>query len=119
VTPRGDAGDTALVKAIEAALVTTQINPDRFWFDWRGGARRAASPADALYDGPDFAAFRAAVAPYAGAVPTHPYWADAAPCTMLIDEVEALWAPIAERDDWAPLHAKIAAIRRMGEAMAF
>jgi hypothetical protein len=38
---------------------------------------------------------------------------------MLIDEVEALWAPIAERDDWAPLHAKIAAIRRMGEAMAF
>ena len=119
VTPRGDAADTALVKAIEAALVTTQINPDRFWFDWRGGARRAASPADALYDGPDFAAFRAAVAPYAGALPTHPYWADAAPCTMLIDEVEALWAPIAERDDWAPLHAKIAAIRRMGEAMAF
>jgi uncharacterized protein YdiU (UPF0061 family) len=117
VTPRGDAADTALVKAIEAALVTTQINPDRFWFDWRGGARRSASPADALYDGPDFAAFRAAVAPYAGAVPTHPYWADAAPCTMLIDEVEALWAPIAADDDWAPLHAKIAAIRRMGEAM--
>jgi hypothetical protein len=35
---------------------------------------------------------------------------------MLIDEVEALWAPIAEHDDWAPLNAKIAAIRRMGEA---
>jgi hypothetical protein len=37
---------------------------------------------------------------------------------MLIDEVEAIWAAIAERDDWAPLHAKLAAIRRMGEAHA-
>ena len=24
------------------------------------------------------------------------------PCTMLIDEIEALWAPIAESDDWTP-----------------
>jgi hypothetical protein len=35
---------------------------------------------------------------------------------MLVAEVEALWAPIAERDDWAPVEAKLAAIRRMGEA---
>ena len=26
---------------------------------------------------------------------------------MLIDEVEALWAAIAEGDDWAPLAAKL------------
>jgi uncharacterized protein YdiU (UPF0061 family) len=108
--------DTALVKGIETALVATRMNPDRFWFDWRGGRRRGPSPADALYDRPDFAAFRAAVEPYAGAAPTHPYWADPEPCTMLIDEVEALWAPVAERDDWAPLEAKIGAIRCMGEA---
>lgn len=48
----------------------------------------------------------------------HPYWSLPEPCSMLIDEVEALWAAIAERDDWAPLHAKIAAIRHMGEALA-
>ena len=36
---------------------------------------------------------------------------------MHIDEVEAIWAAIAERDDWAPLEAKVAAVRRMGEAM--
>jgi serine/tyrosine/threonine adenylyltransferase len=47
----------------------------------------------------------------------HPYWSDPAPCSMHIDEVEAIWAAIDERDDWAPLHAKIAAIRRMGEAL--
>ena len=52
----------------------------------------------------------------ATAAPTHAYWADDAPCTMLIDEVEAIWAAIAERDDWGPLNAKVAAIRRMGEA---
>ena len=36
---------------------------------------------------------------------------------MHIDEVEAIWAAIAERDDWAPLHAKVAAVRAMGEAL--
>ena len=117
VRPRDPASDTALVRSIEAALVGTQMSPDRFWFDWRGGVRRGPSPADDIYAGEAFAAFRTAIAPYAGVPPTHPYWSDAEPCTMLIDEVEALWSPIAETDDWAPLAAKIAAIRRMGGAM--
>jgi hypothetical protein len=37
---------------------------------------------------------------------------------MHIDEVEAIWAAIAEGDDWGPFEAKVAAVRRMGEAMA-
>jgi hypothetical protein len=93
------------------------MSPDRFWFDWRGGVRRGPSPADALYDGPDFSRFRDAIAAYPEPVPTHDYWRDAEPCTMLIDEVEAIWAPIAASDDWSALTAKIAALRRMGEAM--
>jgi hypothetical protein len=36
---------------------------------------------------------------------------------MLIDEVEAIWAAIAERDDWQPLADKIAAVRAMGDAL--
>ncbi len=115
VAETGD--DTALVKAIEAGLTGSRMNPDRFWFDWRGGVRRAPSPADAVYDGEAFAAFRALIPVYANVAPTHSYWSDAEPCTMLIDEVEAIWAPIAEADDWVLLHAKVAAIRRMGEAM--
>ena len=118
VASRGRDADTALVKAIEAALVGSQMSPDRFWFDWRCGVRRGASPADAIYAGPDFAGFVGMVSDFAGAAPTHDYWADAAPCTMLIDEVEAIWAPIAADDDWGMLHAKVAAIRRMGAAMA-
>jgi hypothetical protein len=35
---------------------------------------------------------------------------------MLIDEVEALWAPIAEADDWSALQAKLAEIETMAEA---
>ena len=35
---------------------------------------------------------------------------------MHIEEVEAIWSAIDEADDWAPLHAKLAAVRRMGEA---
>jgi len=36
---------------------------------------------------------------------------------MHIEEVEAIWSAIAERDDWQPFHDKVRAIRRMGEAM--
>ena len=37
----------------------------------------------------------------------HPYWSDAAPCSMHIDEVEAIWNRIDEADDWSALHAKV------------
>jgi serine/tyrosine/threonine adenylyltransferase len=40
-----------------------------------------------------------------------------APCTMLIDEVENIWAAIAEHDDWSPLYAKIADVREHGVAL--
>jgi hypothetical protein len=36
---------------------------------------------------------------------------------MHIDEVEAIWARIAEADDWSTLEAKVEAVRRMGGAM--
>ena len=48
---------------------------------------------------------------------SHAYW-QGDPCSMLIDEVETLWSAIDDRDDWAPLHAKIANIRDMGAALA-
>ena len=107
-----------LVEAIQKALVATQMDPDRFFFDWRGGVRRWASVTDPQYSHDGFTDFLALIPDFAAGAPSHIYWSDEAPCTMLIDEVEALWAPIAERDDWAPLHTKIAAIRRMGEAHA-
>ncbi len=69
------------------------------------------------------AEFEAVVGMFAGraALPgarDHPYWSQAEPCSMHIEEVEAIWAAIAQGDDWAPLYAKLAAIRTMGDAHA-
>ncbi len=119
VKPRGEAADTALVQALEAGLAQQTVEIDRFFFDWAGGARREPSPVDAAYAEEGFAAFVAAVSAYEPTRPlAHPFWAEANPCSMHIEEVEAIWTPIADSDDWSMLKAKIAAIRAMGAAMA-
>jgi serine/tyrosine/threonine adenylyltransferase len=118
IAPRGDEPDMALLQAMDVALQRSGVGIDRFFFDWRGGRRRGASPADGAYEGDDFADFRTAIADYEGIVSLdHDCWSDVAPCSMLIDEVEAIWAAIDSADDWSPLEAKVKAIRRMGEAM--
>jgi len=116
VVPRGEARDIALADAITRGLAEGGVTIDRFFFDWRGGALRRAAPA---YAAPTFAPFVAAVADYAPvSALTHPYWSDGEPCSMHIEEVEAIWAPIAAIDDWSLLDTKVAAIRRMGDALA-
>jgi len=118
IAPRSEAQDMALLLAVEEALARKSVMIDRFFFDWRGGSRRRPTPADLVYDGDDFLAFREAIAAYQPQVQLdHDYWSDEAPCSMHIDEVEAIWAAIDERDDWSPLHAKVEAVRRIGEAL--
>jgi uncharacterized protein YdiU (UPF0061 family) len=120
IGPSGDEQrDSALLVALETALAAKSVEIDRFFFDWRGGRRRGPSPADEAYAGEAFAELRTVVesfAPTDGAL-DHPYWSDEGPCSMHIEEVEAIWSRIDEADDWVPFQDKIAAIRRMGEAM--
>ena len=118
--PSGDgAHDRALADALQAALVATDAGIDRFFFDWRGGRLRSSSGAGAAaYDAAavqSFADMAGQFQPVAGAL-DHPYWSDGQPCSMHIDEVEHIWSAIADNDDWQPFNAKIAAVRRMGEA---
>lgn len=109
---RGTGDDRALVGAIERALVETGTPIDRFFFDAFGGALPESY-------GPPFADLRAQLAHFVPRKPRdHAYWSDPAPCSMLIDEVESIWAAIAAEDDWSLLTAKVAAIRRMGEALS-
>jgi uncharacterized protein YdiU (UPF0061 family) len=115
VSPRGDAQDLPLLEAIERGLNSQSVGIDRFFFDWANGKRRAPSPADAAY-AEHFAGLQAALEGYEPARADHDYWSDEAPCSMHIDEVEAIWSAIDQGDDWGPFHTKIAAIRRMGEA---
>ena len=119
IVPKGEEEDAALLVAIESALAKQTVEIDRFFFDWRGGRRRGPSPADAAYEDEAFADFRARVGGYAPVdrATDHPYWSDEEPCSMHIDEVEAIWSAIADRDDWAPFEAKVAAVRRMGETL--
>ena len=118
IRPAGDERDAAFLVALETALAAKSVTLDRFFFDWRGGRRSGASPADNVYESDAFAAFRQSVARFdtvEGAL-DHPYWSDEAPCSMHIDEVEAIWSRIDEADDWARFDDKIEAVRRMGEA---
>ncbi|HVI97946.1 MAG TPA: YdiU family protein [Sphingomonas sp.] len=114
VKPRGSADDAALITAMEQALRTTDTPIDRFFFDAFGGAL----PESGAYAGEAFAELRRHLSSYTPrAGREHSYW-HGEPCSMLIDEVEAIWERIDRDDDWAPFHAKIAAIRGMGAALA-
>jgi serine/tyrosine/threonine adenylyltransferase len=114
VEAQGADEDIALVAAIEQALIGSGVEIDRFFFDWAGGRLRGAD----AYGHEAFAPFRERVAAYQPARSLdHPFWAGE-PCSMHIEEVEAIWARIAEADDWSALEAKVAQMRSMGEALA-
>ena len=109
--PRGD-NDKDIVAALIKALATRAAPIDRIFFDWRGGR----DPGAEAYPSEGFRALAKALEGRAR-TPLHPYWSDAAPCSMHIDEVEAIWDAISDRDDWQPFEDKVSAIRRMSEAM--
>ncbi|TRW14283.1 protein adenylyltransferase SelO family protein [Glacieibacterium frigidum] len=117
VRPRGDAADVALADAMVAGLKATAMPLDRFWFDWRGGRQRGPSEG-ATYARPEFAPFVVQVADYEPAASRdHPYWSGDAPCGLPIGEIEAIWARIADADDWSALTAKLADIEALRIAM--
>ncbi|SEN23431.1 Uncharacterized conserved protein YdiU, UPF0061 family [Sphingomonas gellani] len=111
LTSRDAEEDRRLVRAVEQTLRTTDARLDRFFFDAFGGTL-PDSYGDAWSDVRDA---------MTGFTPRksreRDYWSGE-PCSMLIEEVESIWAAIAERDDWSPFHAKVAAIRAMGAALA-
>jgi uncharacterized protein YdiU (UPF0061 family) len=103
VASRGVEQDMRLIGVAEQTMRQEGSGPDAFFFAHRGGRAAEGDLAAALDGCPAVAG-------------DHPFWSGSAPEAMLIDEVEAIWSAIAERDDWQPLAAKIAAVRAMGEA---
>lgn len=99
---RGPEADAALVAAAGTAMRESGELPDTFF--WRHRWR-----------------FGEATGAFAELLATHPVVAEGAfdepPPSNHINEVERIWAAIDERDDWAPMHAHVAAIRRLGEAL--
>ena len=102
-----------LVKHLFAAARTSQTGYAQILHDWYGGTCRRGS-----YDGDVWQAFAdslkgTSALPQAG----HAAFDRDRPEDLPIETVEALWAPIAEADDWQPLYEKIEMIRRWGEAL--
>jgi serine/tyrosine/threonine adenylyltransferase len=102
--PQGSDADAQLVALCEAHMRSGEIGPDAFFFAHRGGRGDAGGELGEALKG------------YTPAPSDHAYWADAAPQSMLIDEVETIWQAIADDDDWQPLTSKVAALGRMGAA---
>jgi len=123
LAPAGGAADDALVSALYGFLAASGAGFEQVFFDWFGGEasadRAKRSPQAASYEREDFLALRRAWSSHAPRRPealAFDYFARAKPCSMLIDEMEALWTPITERDDWSALQAKLADIREMAAA---
>ncbi|MEM1195204.1 MAG: YdiU family protein [Pseudomonadota bacterium] len=115
VQSQGLEADTAMIAGCEKAMREEKWQPDAFFHRLRGGPD--AWPEK--WEGKPSAAIPSALEGYKPLdfpEGDHDYWNEAAPQSMLIEEVEAIWSAIDERDDWAPLHAKVDALRRVGAA---
>ncbi len=107
--------DLDFLQSLFGWLNESQVGWDQFFHDWAGGGRqrsaRRRQPASRAYDRADFANLRAGLDARtrgdAGAFLADPYFERRTPVSLVIEEVEALWAPIAERDDWSLFEAKL------------
>ncbi len=123
LVPRDAESDNALVSALFGFLGASKAPYEQFFFDWRGGAlsaeRAAQSPSSELYASEAFrplADLMEAYGPSDDVNLGHAYFARRTPRTMLIDEVEAIWAPIAEADDWGLFESTLSEIAQMRDA---
>ena len=123
LAPRSETEDAALAQALWDFMQASRAPFEQVFFDWfcgtRSAARAAGNPNTAFYGGEAFESFYRLLGSYepidAGRL-DHAYFAAPAPCTMLIDEVEEIWAPVAAHDDWSAFHAKLDAIGSMADA---
>jgi uncharacterized protein YdiU (UPF0061 family) len=122
IVPNGTT-DSAIVGAAYAFLEESGVGYDQFFFDLYGGlareSRALSGKAGDRYVGSNWRAFREILELYEPACAVLPAYFDRnGPSTLLIDDVEAIWSAIADRDDWAPFDEKVRAIREMGAALA-
>lgn len=105
------------------ALRGSDLDFEAVFFDWYGGSlarqRAESSKRGGQYKSRSFteAAELLAAAPAAPDITAdHAYFDRPDPLTLHIEEVEAVWAPIARHDDWQVLQAALADIHQMADA---
>ena len=123
--PREAEEDVELVNAAFSALAEggEALRWEPFFFDWFCGeeARALQGPRAWIYGGEAFADFRQRLAAY---TPDRSerlqaaYFHETEPEELLYDQIEALWAAIADHDDWRPFERKVERIGAAREAWA-
>jgi uncharacterized protein YdiU (UPF0061 family) len=122
----GEAHDLDMVNIVFQALAAgyESLRWEPLFFDWFGGqgsqARALAGPRRALYGLPEFVALRQGFERFEPDRPErldHAYFTNPEPQALLIDEIEQIWAAIAQHDDWTPFMAKLYAIAQMRAAL--
>ena len=106
--------DAALARNLLGAAKISQYRFDQIFHDLYGGKPRVdryfadhwKPVLDCLQD----------AHPRNSTALSHPYFKSQKALSMTIEEVEAIWAPIAAGDDWSLLSRKLAAIHQMREA---
>ncbi len=122
--PLGEEADLNLLKALFGWMGETRASWPQVFFDWFCGpaseARAGSSPIGALYREPAFEPIRQALLAHQPERPerlAHAYFASLSPASLLIEDVEEIWARIAEADDWAPLQAQMGRIEAARQAL--
>jgi len=112
--------DVLFAQALFDWLAESRAGWDQFFHDWIGAdyARARESPQAALYDAPAFTPVRAALEARGQGAPLQAYFQRPRPVSLVIEEVEKLWEPIAAHDDWRPFEAKLADIDALKQALA-
>ena len=121
IAPAGEVeADTEFLQAFFAWMTESEAVWPQVFHDWFGGraseTRAKASPQASLYEDEAFAPVREKIF---ARTPLRPERLEAEifrrkrPPGLLVDEVEALWAPIADADDWSAYHAKLADIEAL------
>jgi uncharacterized protein YdiU (UPF0061 family) len=124
ISPKPD--NAPLVMALHDFLASLRTDGsfEGLFYDWFGGqiseTRALSGPRGSNYSGDLFMAFHDQLKTYDTAAPEklgHSRFKQPDPETLLIDEIEAIWAQIALEDDWAPFEAKLAAIETYRQAL--
>lgn len=117
--------DLVFLQTLYGWMTETAAAWPQVFFDWFGGrlseGRAAKSPLASRYGEEKFAAVRDGLRAREPDRPErldHAYFQRERPVSMVYDEVEAVWAPIAESDDWSAFEAKLDDIEAAREALA-
>ncbi len=111
--------NSKLISALYKFLLESKAHYEQAIFDLHSGAiheRLKKSPQAELYKGDTFDKLLELIDYFEvhdEAVIEQKYFLQNSPESLLIDEIEAIWKPIAEKDDWSVFNSKIDRIRLM------